>query len=43
MIAQTEFRTEEFRNRQRAMSDEKLLRYGEAARYMADPAINYAR
>ena len=37
MIAQTEFRTEEFRKRLRAMSDEQLIRYGKAARYMAGP------
>jgi hypothetical protein len=38
MIAQTEIRTEEFRKRLRAMSDEKLIQYSRAARYMADPA-----
>jgi hypothetical protein len=37
MIDQTEFRTEEFRNRLRAMSDEQLIRYGKAAKFMADP------
>ena len=38
MIAQTEFHTEEFRKRLRVMSDEQLIRYGKAARYMPDPA-----
>jgi hypothetical protein len=37
MIGQTEFRAEEFRNRLRAMSDEQLIRYGKAARYMTEP------
>ena len=37
MVGQTEFSTEEFRKRLRAMSDEQLIRYGKAARYMADP------
>jgi hypothetical protein len=37
MVEIAEFRREEFRERLRAMSDEKLIRYGKAARYMADP------
>ncbi|MFZ0884839.1 MAG: hypothetical protein WAN14_15680 [Candidatus Acidiferrales bacterium] len=37
MVGQTEFAAEEFRKRLRAMSDEQLIRYGKAARYMADP------
>jgi hypothetical protein len=37
VIAQTEFRIEEFRKRLRAMSDEQLIRYGKAARFMSDP------
>jgi hypothetical protein len=37
MVELTEFRSEEFRERLRAMSDEKLIQMGKAARYMADP------
>jgi len=37
MVGQTEFAIEEFRKRIQAMSDEQLLRYGKAARSMADP------
>jgi hypothetical protein len=37
MIVETQFTVEDFRNRIQAMSDERLLRYGKAARYMADP------
>jgi hypothetical protein len=37
MIAETQFTVEDFRKRIQAMSDEKLIRYGKAARYMADP------
>jgi hypothetical protein len=34
VIAQTAFRTEEFRKHLQAMSDEQLIRYGKAARYI---------
>jgi hypothetical protein len=37
MIGETQFTVEDFRKRIQAMSDERLLRYGKAARYMADP------
>jgi hypothetical protein len=37
MVELAEFRREEFRNRLRAMSDEKLIQYGKAAAYMANP------
>jgi len=37
MVDLAEFRREEFRNRLRAMSDEQLIKYGKAARYVADP------
>ena len=37
MIAQTKFRIEEFRKRLRGLSEKELIRFGEAARYMADP------
>jgi hypothetical protein len=37
MIAETKFTVEDFRKRIQAMSDEKLIRFGRAARYMADP------
>lgn len=37
MIAQTEFRIEEFRKRLRGLSEKELIRYGKAARHMADP------
>jgi hypothetical protein len=37
VIAEKEFTVEDFRNRIQAMSDEKLVRDGKAARYMADP------
>jgi hypothetical protein len=37
MVELAEFRREEFRNRLRAMSDEQLIKYGKAARYMSDP------
>jgi hypothetical protein len=36
MVEIAEFRREEFRERLRAMSDEKLIQYGKAAAYMAD-------
>jgi hypothetical protein len=37
MIAETKFTVEDFRKRIQAMNDDQLLRYGKAARYMADP------
>ena len=37
MIAETQFTIEDFRRRIQTMSDQQLLRYGKAARYMADP------
>ena len=37
MIAETQFTVEDFRKRIQALSDEMLIRYGKAARYMADP------
>jgi hypothetical protein len=37
MIAETPFTAEDFRKRIQAMTDEQLIRYGKAARYMADP------
>jgi hypothetical protein len=37
MVEIAEFCTEEFRERLRAMSDEKLIQKGKDARYMADP------
>jgi hypothetical protein len=37
MIAETQFTVEDFRQRIQAMTDEKLVRYGKAARYMTDP------
>jgi hypothetical protein len=37
MIAETKFTVEEFRRRIQAISDEQLIRFGKAARYMADP------
>jgi hypothetical protein len=37
MIAETAFTLEDFRKRIREMPEEKLSRYGKAARYMADP------
>ena len=37
MIAETQFTVEDFRRRIRAVSDETLIRFGKAARYMADP------
>jgi hypothetical protein len=37
MIAETQFTVEDFRQRIQLMTDEKLVRYGQAARYMADP------
>jgi hypothetical protein len=38
MVELAEFRREEFRERLRAMSDAELIKYGKAARYMANPA-----
>jgi hypothetical protein len=37
MIADTKFTVEDFRKRIRALTDEQLIRFGKAARYMADP------
>jgi hypothetical protein len=37
MIAETKWNVEDFRKRIQAMSDEKLIRFGNAARYMSDP------
>jgi hypothetical protein len=37
MIAETPSTVEDFRRRIQAMTDERLLRYGKATRYMADP------
>jgi hypothetical protein len=37
MIAETKFTVEGFRKRIQATSDETLIRYGKAARYMANP------
>jgi hypothetical protein len=37
MVELAAFRAEEFRKRLRAMSDEQLIKYGKAARYMANP------
>jgi hypothetical protein len=34
---------EEFRKRLRAMPDPELLRYGQAAKYMASPQANYGK
>jgi hypothetical protein len=36
MVEIAAFRREEFRERLRAMSDEKLIQYGKAAKFMAD-------
>jgi hypothetical protein len=41
MIAETQFTVEDFKKRIQAMTDEKLVQMGKAARYMADPR-NYA-
>lgn len=37
MIAETKFAVEDFRKRIQAMTDEKLVQTGKAARYMCDP------
>jgi hypothetical protein len=37
MVAISEYRLEEFKARLQKMSDEQLIRYGKAARYMSDP------
>ncbi|HWO27620.1 MAG TPA: hypothetical protein VNO32_02360 [Candidatus Acidoferrum sp.] len=37
MIAETKFAVQDFRERIQAISDEQLIGYGKAARYMADP------
>jgi hypothetical protein len=37
MVELAEFRREELRERLRAMTDEQLIKYGKAAKYMADP------
>jgi hypothetical protein len=37
MVTIAEWNSEEFRQRIRKMTDEKLLQMGKAARYMADP------
>ena len=37
MIAESQFTVEEFRRRIEKLPDADLLRYGRAARYMADP------
>ncbi|HWO33425.1 MAG TPA: hypothetical protein VNO32_31895 [Candidatus Acidoferrum sp.] len=37
MVELAEFRREVFRERLRAMSDQQLIKYGKAAKYMADP------
>jgi hypothetical protein len=37
MIAESPWSLDDFRKRIRAMSDEKLIRFGKAARYRADP------
>jgi hypothetical protein len=37
MISEKEFTVEDFRKRIQTLSDEKLIRYAKAARYMADP------
>ena len=37
MIAETEFTVEDFKKRIEKLTDAELLRYGKAARYMADP------
>src|ERR1700674_4695422 len=37
MFAETKFTVEDFRKRIQAISDEQLIRFGKAARYMADP------
>jgi hypothetical protein len=37
MIAETQFTVEDFRKRIQAMTDEKLVQMGRAARYKADP------
>ncbi len=39
MIAETQFTVEDFRKRIQAMTDEKLMQTGKAARYMADPRV----
>lgn len=40
-VTQINFSAEELRNRLRAMADPELLRYGQAANYMASPQANY--
>ena len=37
MIAETKFTVEDFKKRIEKLTDAELLRYGKAARYMADP------
>jgi hypothetical protein len=37
MIAETKFTVEDFRKRLQTMSDAQLIRFGKAARYIADP------
>jgi hypothetical protein len=37
MIAETQFTVEDFRKRIQAMTDEKLVQMGKAAKYMTDP------
>lgn len=37
MVTIAEWNVEEFRERIRKMTDAELIRYGKAARYMADP------
>jgi hypothetical protein len=42
-VTQINFSAEELRKRLRAMPDPELLRYGQAARYMASPQANYGK
>jgi hypothetical protein len=37
MVELAEFRRDEIKERLRAMSDERLIKYGKAAAHMADP------
>jgi hypothetical protein len=37
MIGETQFTVKDFRKRIQAMNDMRLVRYGKAAAYMADP------
>lgn len=42
-VTQIHFSVEEFRKRLMAMPDPELLRYGQAAKYIASPQANYGK